>query len=208
LDCIEDWAGENSALCPIDKSKIVLDQMTKNFTLGKFTDKLKVKCSLSVNGCEWTGERSNLREHLSCCEFEIIFCPFDCGIKDLKIKDLKAHKEICDYRKILCECQEIILALHFEDHKTFKCVKTEVECPKCQIKLVRGIVENHLQVDCPNQEVSCPHSTYGCNQKCNRKSLQEHLRNCSFEELKYFISGIWKKCQDLTEIVAKQQKNH
>ena len=57
------------------------------------------------------------------------------------------------------------------------CPKIPLKCPnKCssEEKIIREKMKEHLDV-CPDQEVSCKYSEFGCDIKVKRKDFDDHL---------------------------------
>ncbi len=156
---------------------------------------LKVRCSHSKEGCEWTGELGQLDKHLNTdpqpetrlevrqpqegCQFVSTKCLF-CK-KEISRKDIEKHQtKICLNRPFDC--------LYCNDYKsTFGnvmnnhwavCGSFPLSCPnECNSTLQRQNVDSHVANECPLTTINCDFHHVGCTVKLPRQDMADHLRD-------------------------------
>ena len=139
---------------------------------------VKVRCSNSAQGCEWTGTQIKLNEHLKSeggCLWADVECPNRCvsGYDDdngkeivvtVKRKSLKDHLEQeCLNRPYECECgMKDTYSRIVNEHQMTECCEWFVDCEnRCNTKMKRKEVAAH-QHTCPELIVECPFVRIGC----------------------------------------------
>ena len=138
---------------------------------------LEVKCPFFVGKrCRWKGCASELKNHLKNCDIKPIACSLGCG-KLYERRNMEAHSYFCSHRLVSCKyCTEQIKHKDKSTHYGI-CPKMPLHCPnKCpgEEKIIREKIKEHLDV-CPDQEVPCKYSEFGCDIKVKRKDYDDHL---------------------------------
>lgn len=138
---------------------------------------LEIKCPFFIGKrCRWKGCASELNNHLKNCDIKPLECSLGCG-KLYEKRNMEAHSFFCKHRLVSCKyCTEQIKykdkLVHYD-----VCPKMPLKCPnKCsnEEKITREKMKEHLDV-CPDQEVSCKYSEFGCDIKVKRKDFDDHL---------------------------------
>ena len=138
---------------------------------------LRVKCSNTDGGCEWTGELGYLGEHLVTCEQKPDKCP-SCG--------LFVPKDI------------------FRDHQSLHCPKRPYTCTYCSnfTSTYEEVRATHWP-QCPSFPISCPN---GCSSKNKvpREKLLTHLKEeCDIKQrIRDMADTI-----ELLELALQQKQN-
>jgi hypothetical protein len=137
---------------------------------------LRVKCSNSYWGCEWTGELGHLGEHLVTCEQKPAKCS-SCG--------LFVPKDIC------------------RDHESLHCPKRTHTCTFCSnFTSTYEKVQTMHWPHCPKYPIDCPN---GCSSslKIPRDQLMTHLREAC--QMKQKIEKMAETIETL-EITLEQKE--
>lgn len=102
--CLQTWLINRHNTCPIDRC--LLDQpnsFKRDTFIERMVGRFEVFCSNIKQGCAWSGEYSNLNDHLKKCPYTVINCPFSGCTMRLMRCDLKKHTEQCQFRTVECE---------------------------------------------------------------------------------------------------------
>ena len=119
---------------------------------------LKVRCTMSDRGCEWTNKLERLEAHL-----------------DVAVGD-------CDYIDVECsnKCRQTVQKCDLPTHLTNTCPKREYTCQYCNFKATYEVVTNDHWPQCSFYTVPCPNA---CGiQAIERGDLEAHLLQCPMEE--------------------------
>ncbi|XP_020612125.1 TNF receptor-associated factor 4-like [Orbicella faveolata] len=153
--------------------------MDLNQDLDVFPDKATERKILSFfikcpsEGCDWTGELRNKKNHLATCSCKIVSClNKNCDIT-MQRKNLKLHMTTtCQWRIIQCEhCSEPHPKCQMEDHIK-ECLKFPLPCPNiCGVSIPREKIPDHATNDCPLTLIPCPYEQIGCKRKVNVQVL-------------------------------------
>ena len=149
------------------------------YTGAQEVNALKVRCESLINGCEWVGELSSLKNHLENCDFALVPCPNKCDIKKLLRKNLNNHIVECPRRQYKCpHCDEIGRYEERTTNHLDNCPKVEVQCPniRCKDKILRCEISAHHSV-CVFQQVQCKFKEFGCKVKMRRKDMKAHEKD-------------------------------
>ena len=165
--------------CPFCKDRkftVFLDKKQR-----RKISELQVYCTMKANGCSWTGDLGSLNLHIDGrngnCQYINVTCYRGCGQTVAK-RHLPHHlSKVCPKRDFTCEycgfksTYEEVCNKHWPE-----CAKYPLPCPnKCGIaKVQRGFLEQHLN-ECPSQQVDCEFCHAGCEEKIQRKDLEEHM---------------------------------
>eukprot|EP01046_Picozoa_sp_COSAG06_P044721 COSAG06_NODE_6072_length_3092_cov_9.742980_2_plen_399_part_00 len=89
-------------------------------------------------GCDWTGTREQLDDHLKSCAFTERECPFfsGCKVRVFGAAALAAHREVCEWRLVSCQaCKQQVPARRLKHHEQRACPERAVNCPYCKEKM-------------------------------------------------------------------------
>ena len=149
---------------------------------------LKVRCSHSSQGCQWTGSLRDREYHSTeQCEFDFMKCS-KCDRNVLRY-ELQGHLENdCPKRDHQCEycgwkgCYVDVTTAHYQICDKYPCL-----CPnRCDVGIIeRSQLGDHIANSCPWQRVYCEFSEMGCTYQVPRKDLARHI-----EEGVYFHLGL------------------
>ena len=160
--------------CRAVKFKVFLDKKQKRKVLS-----LKVNCTLSGQGCEWTGSLSDLTTHTNDIYGDCGYVRIDCSRcrERIQRRKLKRHKEEeCPKRSWKCSfCRHETTHDNHLDHSS-TCSKFPICCPNSceQQKIERGQLDDHLE-KCPLQKICCKFRRQGCTARLVRKDMQKHM---------------------------------
>ena len=144
--------------------------------------------------CKWTGPTVEIHSHLKYCQYLLVPCPLGCidqnilhpkVIQKIQRKLLENHlNNSCPMRLIPCDyCRAEIKASSFNVHLSI-CDEYPIRClNQCTYQSTVGkvftasrrVIKEHLKINCPLQQVECPHSKHGCTDVVLRKDLQTHM---------------------------------
>jgi len=164
--------------CPVDRQvldrdqDIFPDEAAKRKILSFF-----IKCP--SEGCEWTGELRNKKDHLASCLFKIVPCTNKSCAKNVRRKDLDVHVTFkCQWTKEKCDyCYVSRPKCQMKGH-IGHCRKYPVACPNaCGESVNREMIPNHTKNDCPLELISCPYEQIGCEIKVPRQEVESHLQS-------------------------------
>ena len=161
-------------------------------------NKLNAKCPLEARGCNWRGKLDQIERHLSIyCSRLLIDCKLRCQQVLLR-KDEEEHRsDKCERRKIPCKhCGDNLMTFQREEHYQ-TCPEMEVTCPNhCGRfdKIKRKLLESHLSIDCPLNEITCEYARFGCTTSVKRRDMSAHSER-----------EVHKHLALVTQIVLKQE---
>lgn len=180
--CLITWLKTKNT-CPICRSIISTNEQDYKvvYMIKNIIDQLN--CSCSRGECDWKGTMLQLSKHLANeCKYYEILCPnSDNGCKERTLNITKnTHIAVCPYQKISCSlCKENILRKDEKTHIDTNCLMAPILCSQCHTKTTRGLINSHQSDECPETEIKCDFSRYGCTHICKRKYKNEHLINFS-----------------------------
>lgn len=199
-DCILTWISKEQSRCPEDNSPITKhDLFPDNFAKREIMS-LIVRCPNVERGCLEIFELGKVEDHRQMCEFELITCPSNCGMRVTR-KTLESHiAEDCVQRKIRCKlCHMDFLLKELEAH-FMECPMVTVPCEQCTELLSRHKLQLHIDLDCPRTKLSCPFHEIGCNERLERKEMEQHdktnmhlhlqLLTSAFQAFKYNVGSL------------------
>lgn len=181
-DCLEEhFRREGSqyqpTTCPIDRKGLDRD---RDVFPDKATERkilsLVIKCP--SEGCELTGELRNKEVHLASCLFKLVPCTKKNCYVIVQRRHLEEHVIFkCPWRILECgHCSEPHPKCKMKDHNE-KCSKFPVTCPNsCGVRILREMIANHTEDDCPLTMTSCPFKQMGCEKKIQRREVESHLQ--------------------------------
>ena len=168
--------------CPTCREPDVLTNAVLDKNVQRKVQRLKVRCSVYKEGCEWVGELRDLHDHLQkrcviACPFP--YCPFGCGKYGRKSEMREHSRRHCHKRMISCgNCGYYnTFTIVTEKHYPI-CPRSPIDCPNqhCPVEGLRQHqLEQHLNV-CSHQLVDCPyHKTFiGCSVRLPRRKMKLH----------------------------------
>ena len=115
--------------------------------------KLKCRCPLSNEGCNWSGVLGTVREHLDSCVVLLVECPAKCG--------------------------EVLQKGGVVEHQMRSCSLRLKQCDFCNQQVQSNKENNHAKecLNHPENVVTCPYKEIGCNTlEILRKNLDGHLK--------------------------------
>lgn len=185
--------------------------------LENIINKQRIYCKNKILGCDFLGSVHEYRNHLSkSCLKEKIKCPLKGCNLEIYREFINEHLFSCDYRISKCiHCLQEMCFNKMHEHLQV-CPKVEVDCPlKCNEKVKRENMIEHLNNACPNQLCSCPFVQYGCSFiQEPRFLLKKHLDNekghafVVMDYLKFFEQKYEEKIKELEKRIEKIEKDN
>ncbi len=187
-ECIErvQKDGKDCPLCNREKFTLTYNR-AYDVSLRQF----EVYCTHRKIGCEWKGKLEMLDKHLNvdpelekqlegCAFVELQCCHDGCKQSFQRRLIAKHQSRECPQRPFTCEhCHEYESTYHDVTTTHWPmCRCYPVSCPhKCTSSVIeRQNLEQHLNKECPLQEVECEFKYAGCETKLPRKDMPEHLK--------------------------------
>ncbi|XP_066917077.1 TNF receptor-associated factor 6-like isoform X2 [Clytia hemisphaerica] len=152
-------------VCPEDRSEMKLfpDKGREREILSKI-----VKCNNADNGCQWTKELRQLKDHLaSDCFYNLVECPRN-------------------------ECNEEVIAHHLADHMSDECEYRRLWCPFCFQRYSFNLeeMEDHLLDECTRRLIPCQFANLGCEEQVHMENFIKHETDSAPYHLKLAINKI------------------
>ena len=148
---------------------------------------LKIYCGNKGNGCKWVGELGELDTHNGKCGFVLVECPLQCGQRVYRHYLTKHKSDQCHKRPFSCQyCgHEATFEKVVNDHWP-TCQSYPELCPNLcsHAEIERRFLQQHLNEECPLQEIECEFSYAGCEERIRWQSMQKHLDQSKDEHLK------------------------
>jgi len=135
--CLEPWLNKKDT-CPYCKGETngkIRSLQNENKIVYRYLSSFEVSCPTSANGlegCKWSGEWSELGNHLKICPEAIVLCSLGCQHKCPR-KSI-AHHEInmCPHRQTKCIfCDKMFKASELEAHQA-KCSMNNAAVLPCK----------------------------------------------------------------------------
>ncbi|EGC31510.1 hypothetical protein DICPUDRAFT_7370, partial [Dictyostelium purpureum] len=129
------------------------------------------------NGCKEIIKLEELDNHIENCSFRFVKCKYhEKGCMDkIRFNENETHISECEYQPLICKyCYDFYLLKTIEQHY-LECPSMLIDCKKCNRKIKRGEMDNHLNKECQEVIISCKFLKFGCNDKIKRKNLENHL---------------------------------
>ncbi|KAJ3437801.1 tnf receptor associated factor (traf) [Anaeramoeba flamelloides] len=185
---------------PFPKNSITTAQQI----VHEMSQKLLVYCTNKKNGCNETFPRSKYQEHQEVCQFQQVACQNEGCQKIILKKDYEEHLLECEYRIVECTnkgCNQYLIAKNFEDHLK-KCDFRMLICNYCNEQMTYTLLETHLENECMQIELHCPHYDFGCEFVGLRTDLNEHLKTCVYQN----INGLVEMNRRMLQIAEIQKE--
>ncbi|KAE8600560.1 hypothetical protein XENTR_v10013311 [Xenopus tropicalis] len=190
--------------CPIDMENIKSHEIFKDNCCKREVLNLLVYCKNSP-ACDVKVMLGRYQEHLGQCLYEMTLCSND-GCHDQMIrKELKGHLESeCKLRQEACiYCKQTMASINLTIHVGLYCQLYPVPCPNaCPVTCPRAELDKHL-CECPEAELQCTFSNYGCNVMVKRSKVKEHEDTFLRDHMLYVLNRNMK----LEEQVLGLQQN-
>jgi len=214
--------NSRSRECPLCRkqfpSELIVKDLSPNRQLLHVIDTMKVRCrwGMKLNdtgqwihdpeGCLEIAEWQSLFAHDEVCGIVTVPCPYKNCLMLVQRRDLEKHQATCEERLVSCELCNVTYAFkNTSDHKKV-CPQYKSPCPKgCGQLIANQNRKIHLQIECPELEVSCIYQDMGCLYKGKKKKVDEHTASCVYHTLKPFILQTQKT---ITDLLQEQQKQY
>ena len=206
-ECIEQIQTDKKS-CPTCNSQDF--SVFPDIRLQRLLYDFRVLCPHKTEGCEWSGELSQLEKHLNespkldeqlnGCQFTEVECSHCRNL--FQRCDITTHKiEECIRRPFSCEyCGNY--AADFEDVTTKHwpvCGFRPVPCPnECGVYPQLPNLERHVSKDCSLTVVNCDFHYAGCEVQLPRKDMPTHLAENVVAHMTTLVTSMQEKIQALT----------
>ena len=172
--------------CCVPDCMASVDNVFDDNALKLALNRLPARCPVAPD-CVWSGELSDVREHVAKCQYVPMICVFSTqGCKETPQKK--------DFTK------------HFEEECTFRMIK----CPQCGLSTTVHDQQKHLEDDCPEVEIECEHET--CRQSVRRKCYSRHCDpvygDCCAQTYPCTFSGNGIRCVETIQMTKKERDKH
>ena len=218
-NCAHKWGKRNNSCpqCRESPLEVVVDTRTK-----RHISSLTVYCTHYRSGCEWKGSFNTVRDHLSeNCPYEDVECGNDGCTEQVQRRYLAKHMdEECSTRIVECPCCGLG-NFHLPYHKLVnthykECPEWPMRCPnRCTIEenpvLTRSTLQDHLENNCPEQEISCQFAEAGCTVRVERKEMADHMHEFMGEHLEMLMADYLKVKSEYVKLQSDYrdvQRNH
>ncbi|KAH0620784.1 hypothetical protein JD844_021556 [Phrynosoma platyrhinos] len=104
-------------------------------------------------------------------------CPNKGCNQKMELRHLEDHELHCGFASEKCpQCQGIFQRNQLNDHIKLECPRRQVSCPNCAsfMPYEEKELPNHYDNDCPTAPVPCTYSDFGCPEKMQRNELARH----------------------------------
>ena len=156
---------------------------------------LKIHCTNTDGGCQWTGTIKDIDTHLNSCTYQLVPCT-NCEVKMRRSK-LETHlTDHCPKRMVNCQyCKErgTYQMITSRSH-TNKCPDLPIKCTikGCNEKIPRRSIASHNET-CPKAIIPCEYNTVGCTKVMKREEQEKHNE----ESIKQHLDIAMKKIEVL-----------
>ena len=161
--------------CPLCK-KVPLKTADDLFFKRKVME-LRVRCSNKRQGCTWVGELRALDNHLKVrsvegqCQFVNVKCPLKCH-QHIRREYLKIHQSNeCAKHPHFGQCFSLCRGDRKPSAKMPKVFPWKCPNDCTEKKIEHRFLKNHLDEECPQQEIDCKFSFAGCPAKIDEASI-------------------------------------
>lgn len=172
LGCISDLKDADNQQYEYDNQSLYPISFLKHLI-----DKTETRCLNYLQGCKFISNLELLRHHFEeDCIYKVIKCDNTfCSIK-IQRREISEHKEICEYRKSLCEyCKQEFAFKYLEEHKE-SCEYKLADCYANCGRLVKQIdLESHIKSECDETIYECDFKFHGCDFSAKRPEYIKHI---------------------------------
>ena len=87
-----DGCGANfiDTVCPVCRSDEFKSYINKQ--IDRKVRSLFVYCDKKEEGCQWKGEINDANDHIIDCQFQKVYCPYDCWGTNTKIENILPYR--------------------------------------------------------------------------------------------------------------------
>jgi len=130
-------------------------------------------------GCNRTGSEQFLLAHVEVCEYGLVQCPLNADCDMVPRNELEEHVlHMCKFRLATCPNQQCSVHLRVGEIPAHveSCEFQEIDCPhECSSRFLRSQLANHVQ-ECPRAPTTCPFKDFGCKSgTLPRSEYEEHM---------------------------------
>ena len=180
--------------CPLCKTRFF--QKMPDRQLERLLNQRKVYCTLKDEGCTWVGEMEKLQRHLKPSQMLFLpskdapalceYVPIRCTLCKVLYRKQDDHMSVCQMRQVSCDfCEDYRGTFQNRSLHYNVCPMFPVLCPNaCDLDTFkRKDLEDHLDKDCPLQDMKCEYQDAGCEVSMLRKDMPKHLESYMKEHL-------------------------
>ena len=180
--------------CPLCKARSF--QKMPDRQLERLLNQRKVYCTLKDEGCTWVGEMEKLQRHLKPSQMLFLpskdaptlceYIPIRCNLCKVLYRKQDDHMSVCQMRQVSCDfCEDYKGTFQNRSLHYNVCPMFPVLCPNaCDLDTFkRKDLEDHLDKDCPLQDMKCEYQDAGCEVSMLRKDMPKHLESYMKEHL-------------------------
>jgi hypothetical protein len=186
--CVPNFKKPYNNSCPECRAplKVIADK-----SLQRVLKSLRVYCRYKKDGCTWQGDLGSLNYHEeNLCLHTLSSCPFlGCEFKAKQGELMNEHKINCSFKPATCQFCDYKFPYtdqYLTDNHYQMCLLYPVTC-SCQETLPRKDLDDHKKVKCPDTEVACKFSEYGCKWIGMRKDEHNHIMSESVDHLNFSL---------------------
>jgi len=177
-------------VCPEDRSEMKLfpDRGREREILSKI-----VKCNNADNGCQWTKELRQLKDHLaSDCFYNLVECPRNECNEEVIAHHLADHmSDECEYRRLWCPFCFQRYSFNLEEEHIEECEEFPLCCDFCtEGGIPRSKMEDHLLDECTRRLIPCQFANLGCEEQVHMENFIKHETDSAPYHLKLAINKI------------------
>ena len=164
--------------------------------LERLLNQRKVYCTMRDEGCTWVGEMEKLQRHLKPSQMLFLpskdapalceYVPIRCTLCKVLYRKQDDHMSVCQMRQVSCDfCEDYRGTFQNRSLHYNVCPMFPVPCPNaCDLDTFkRKDLEDHLDKDCPLQNMKCEYQDAGCEVSMLRKDMPKHLESYVKEHL-------------------------
>jgi hypothetical protein len=151
-------------------------------------------------GCNYSGSGKQVREHKNVCEYRIVPCPADENCGSFAFRDLVSHSASCQYSYVSCEvCGSFNMRHLLKNHY---CPEALVTCI-CGEEIKSRNLAMHKENFCTEAIIFCPYTNYGCPFTDTRTNVKNHLNEDQENHLQLLDSFTFQKEQQIRILNAQ-----
>ena len=171
-----------------------------------------IYCNNKDKGCQWEGLLKDFEEgHLPKCAYQIIGCSNNCGEANLQRQELDRHLiQVCPRRQFTCPfCKTRGEHRNITGDHITTCTDYILECPNtgCDKRIKRSQMTQHRN-ECPDEIVSCHHSSIGCSTMIKREELPLHHQERVSSHLDLAVKKIHELTAQANKIPVIKMQNY
>ncbi|EGG15544.1 hypothetical protein DFA_10386 [Cavenderia fasciculata] len=201
-DCINMVIKETKQReCPKCHTPTTTSNLSKCTFLHEFILHSSVKCKNSFyldnegfksdpEGCSESDFLPAIIGHQQKCGFKLLTCEFSqCSSKPgdddicplIRRKDQATHYKSCIHRKINCTLCSMEITFKEIDPHGEECQMALIECHQCDTHVLRMDLDKHIQEECLETVIECPHQF--CSDRIKRKHRDHHMKDNELKHL-------------------------